>query len=88
MVNPLLFYRPEIACPDAGPALCTEILVDHGRLFLLPGNGLARAGLKAKTAHLAFLRVHLKANQRGADQGRTVFLLDVLVIFMTEMADG
>ena len=83
-----LFYRPEPAGPDAGFTLRTEVFVDLGRLFLFPGNGITGAGLETEPAHLAFFFIYLKVNQGGAYQGPAMFILNVFLIFFTEMAGG
>src|SRR3989304_5569942 len=64
-----LFNRPEPAGPDAGFALGTKVWVDPGRLLLFPGYGVARAGLEAEPAHLAFFFDYFEANQGRTYQG-------------------
>ena len=71
---------------ETGAALGAFLLIDDVNQFFAADNRVGRAFFKARPASLAFCRVNIEGDKLFAGERRTAFLLNVGLIFISEVA--
>ena len=72
----------------ANPALLAFGWIDQTDLFFSPSDGPVGAGPLAVAAAVALFGINGIVDQGLADSGRTMFLQDVGLVFLPEVAQG
>ena len=84
---PKLTYRAEFTGLNTCSAFGAFFPVDPGHLFLFPNNGVGRTRLETGATHLAFVSHDLEVYEFRTDQGWTMLVPDVSIIFIPEISN-
>ena len=73
---------------DTGQTFDARVFIYGSRLFLFPCDGLCGAFSETDAAFGAFVLIHFKPNKGWTAFCRTIFVMDMGQIFITEISQG